>query len=1618
MIQVSSIALTPRPILAAITATLAGMNLSTRAATIVPDIEQNVMRFSPAASGPVERHSALLSVDNSGAMGFPAYVGTANPGATASSSTITVTNTAVGSYVPGLLNNITGIPNGMVTIEGFANSDAEIIAVAISVSDSGNAVLHTPSEQEITDIIADLNDGLFLPSGVTAVVEPFNGNVAGTLQYDNPAAYYLLSNTDAADSGQALSLAVLLAGINPINSQTLGFGFGEENVDGITALNVTDIAVVPEPGSFGLLLLGGLPLLGRRWRGRPARSMIEPLEHRTLLSGNDLTVVPTCVMENGLVPALAGTLSPPFAPAQMVGAYGAGNISFNGVTGDGTGQTIAIVDLGNDPNIVPDANYFSFHYGLQQFNEGGGPTLTVLNQDGDPTPLPANAVGYWDVEESLDVEWAHAIAPQANIVLLEANSVSWDDLISTVKTAAALPGVSVVSMSWGADIGGTDIPSCDPDFLTPTGHQGVTFLAASGDAGSSAVLYPAYSPDVLAVGGTTLMINSDGSYIGESGWSGSGGGMSPYESQPAYQSGIVSDVSATQRCIPDVAMDADPNSSFVQIYDTYAGQYSTLPAWSRWGGTSLACPMWAGLIAIANQGRVLHGLGTLNGSTQTLPALYSMSPSFFHDMTTGNNGHAAGPGYDLVTGLGSPIANLLVPALAGYPTGPHLAFGQEPANMVVGSTINPAVTIDLEDANGNIITSDNSEVTLSIWGGPGGATLQGTTTVAAGDGVAAFSDLSLATIGNYTLEATDGTYFAATSNAFSNRIETTTAVTSTGPSTYGQPVTFAATVTPADGSDETGMVQFQADGSSVGGPVALNGNTASCTTCALGGGNRSIVAVYSGDGNFSGSTSSTLTQCVATAPTTVTLTTSNDALIQGQWVLLTATVTPASGSGETGTVQFQVDGGNVGSPVTLSGNTASYRTASLPVGDLSVVAIYSGDGNFSGSTSAALAVDVVPVPTITVTPPGNQTVSAQQADSLLLGSFSQCYATGPFTVTVFWGDGSDSIFSVTAAGTIPATAHTYATIGSKTVSVTVTDSANDGGLATFNVSVVPGWLGANSAATWDAGNQTLTVTGSATVIGDPYNFGDAPNIYDIGNSSYLLVDTQVADGGDGDALVHVAAITGNGTTTVIGNNSLSVGNFSQTNLINNGAIALGGAAAVSGAVSGTGNMTIDTAGDFIANDFSQTNLVNNGAITLDSAAAVSGAVSGPGIMTVAGTGNLTTNGFSQTNLVNNGMAWLNGAGTIGQVTGTGWLVIGNGSSDNTVQLVPAATSDSVTNTQTALTISSGSTLDIANNTLMLNYGNGSSPLASVRAYVASGAIISSTANAGNQGDYGVGYADSTELTSIAGGNVEVMYTLGADANLDGRVNFNDFSLMQNNYDQSGRDWAQADFNHDGNVNFNDFSILQNDYDQNLSAAEEMSQARLRTGAMDDSQASSPTVTYTLSINDDGTGNYCAGHYAVYATDTTDNGGLASFEVNVGGAATINNVAPYAKDTTLTYKDVGFDVNWASTPPEGSQDTTDALKGETTVLLVYGIGQTAGNLGSVLTNAGGATSAKKTVSTQAVYGAPVELVTGTFTSGTPSLTNTANDTGNVFIANGAGTTQAPTIAFHTVSLSPT
>ena len=516
---------------------------------------------------------------------------------------------------------------------------------------------------------------------------------------------------------------------------------------------------------------------------RPSTAVVATADH----------IVRTTRNAGGTIEPMSSTAPTGHAPAQIRQAYNLSGLTFGSTAADGTGQTIAIVDAYNDPDVASDLRTFDATFGLSD------PTLTVLNENGGttlPGTDPSGPGNSWAMETALDVEWAHSIAPGANIVLVEANSASSNDLFAAINTARNYAGVSVVSMSWGiSEYSG--VTSLDSHFTTPAGHTPVTFVASSGDAGAYngsggiAVNYPAASPNVVGVGGTSLNIDSAGDYISETAWGngtssqssgGSGGGLSNYESQPSYQNGVVTQ-SSTKRGVPDVSMLADPNTG-VSIVDSYDAPSAP---WIQIGGTSLAAPMWAALVAVADQGRALSGQATLS-SAQTLADIYSSPASNFHDITSGSNGYNAGTGFDLVTGRGTPIASSIIPYFVNggsggttiTPTPTIGSFTVSPTSVTAGATVTLAAS-NVAESGGSISSVNFYRETNGTAGFQTTDALVGTGTVNGGTWTLNTSTSGFAA-GSYTYYAVATDSTAHTSAASSATLAVTAVVMSTAPS--------------------------------------------------------------------------------------------------------------------------------------------------------------------------------------------------------------------------------------------------------------------------------------------------------------------------------------------------------------------------------------------------------------------------------------------------------------------------------------------------------------------------------------------------------------------------------------------------------------------------------------------------------------------------------------------------------------------------------------------------------------------------------------------------------------------------------------------------------------------
>ena len=230
-------------------------------------------------------------------------------------------------------------------------------------------------------------------------------------------------------------------------------------------------------------------LTKQRRKGRSLR--MEELEVRCLLTASGTA-------HTDYVELAASTGITGYTPAQIRAAYGFSNLSFGSTSANGAGQTIAIIDAYNDPNISSDLAAFDAAFGI-----AAPPSFKVVNQNGGSTLPSADSTGGWEGEIALDVEWAHAIAPAANIVLVEANSASDANLFAAVNWARQQAGVSVISMSWGSDdslANASNDQSLSSQYLvTPTGHQGITFVASSGDDGHPE--FPGRKPERSGRGG-------------------------------------------------------------------------------------------------------------------------------------------------------------------------------------------------------------------------------------------------------------------------------------------------------------------------------------------------------------------------------------------------------------------------------------------------------------------------------------------------------------------------------------------------------------------------------------------------------------------------------------------------------------------------------------------------------------------------------------------------------------------------------------------------------------------------------------------------------------------------------------------------------------------------------------------------------------------------------------------------------------------------------------------------------------------------------------------------------------------------------------------------------------
>ncbi|MEU4302478.1 putative Ig domain-containing protein [Kitasatospora aureofaciens] len=408
-----------------------------------------------------------------------------------------------------------------------------------------------------------------------------------------------------------------------------------------------------------------------------------------------------------------------FGPGDLQGAY---RLPANG----GAGQTVAIVDAMDDPNAESDLATYRTQYGQPACTTANG-CFKKIDQNGG-SGYPASDTG-WAGEISLDLDMVSAIAPNAHILLVEANSATMADLGASANQAVA-QGAKFVSNSYGGAEDSTDTSS-DSQYFN---HPGVAITASSGDSGYGAQ-YPAGSQYVIAVGGTSLTRDSSARGWSESVWGsssggqGAGSGCSAYDPKPSWQT----DSGCANRTIADVSAVADPATG-VAVYQTYGGS-----GWAVYGGTSASSPIIAAVYADA---------GTPGAGDVPAKCPYQHASSL-NDVTSGANGSCspsylctAGAGYDGPTGLGTP--NGLTAFTAGGSSGGNTVTVTGPGNQ--SGTVGTATSLQIHASD----SASGQSLTYSATGLPAGLSINSSSGLISGTPTTAGSS-------NVTVTAKDTT---------------------------------------------------------------------------------------------------------------------------------------------------------------------------------------------------------------------------------------------------------------------------------------------------------------------------------------------------------------------------------------------------------------------------------------------------------------------------------------------------------------------------------------------------------------------------------------------------------------------------------------------------------------------------------------------------------------------------------------------------------------------------------------------------------------------------------------------------------------------------------------------
>jgi uncharacterized membrane protein len=710
-----------------------------------------------------------------------------------------------------------------------------------------------------------------------------------------------------------------------------------------------------------------------------------------------------------------------------------------GVKLTGAGQTIGLFELDGFYAGDVQANFSAA--GLPAV-----PVQTVLLDGFNGSP------GAGNIEVMLDIMMAAYMAPGAKIIVYE--GLNWNDVLNRMATDNL---ARQLSSSWGF----SPINSTTEQIFRQYMAQGQSMFQASGDSGaySGGIMPPSDDPNLTVVGGTHLATSGPGgSWLNETAWPGSGGGVSRTYSIPAYQQGVkMSSVggSTTMRNIPDVALTADVQMFLIQNN----GQGVSV------GGTSAAAPLWAGFLALANQQAATKGappIGFLN------PALYSLGEgthytSSMHDIIAGSNGFSTMPGFDLVTGWGSPSGQGLIDQLTGTQTAASFSLAASPASISIAPGATASSSISITPAGGF-----SGAVALTVSGLPVGLTASFSSATAAASSTLTFSAATAAAVGTATVTVTGASGGLTSTFTITLRVTSPSGFTLTAsPATLGlvQGNSAKSTITINNTNGFSGTVNLSVSGVPSGVTAALSrGATGNTLALTLGAGASAPV----------GSFNVVVTGASGSVTETATIALSVTAVPGFSLTASPASVSVAPGASAASSISV-VPLNNFNSSVALS-------VTGLPAG---VTAVFSQPEKTGASTLTFSAGSTAPAGTASVTVTGisgsqsktttiNLTVAGTPAFTISASPASltlMAGTTGSSTIAIGSQNGFAGKVNLTASGLptgVTASFGTPSTLSGSTIAFTVAGNASSGA-ATVTI-------------TGTSGSMSKTTTVSLTVL--------------------------------------------------------------------------------------------------------------------------------------------------------------------------------------------------------------------------------------------------------------------------------------------------------------------------------------------------------------------------------------------------------------------------------------------------------------------------------------------------------------------------------------------------------